>query len=97
MISSSTEMMLQMMNAVNCVEPEPCMKVASTPGLNKNLLNMETGKHQPKLADYLFDPKELRRVAIETRVFTRVGFAQGLVQKNPTCSTDACWLPEKQF
>ena len=61
--------------AVNRIEPEPCMNVASSPRLNTNLLNMGIGKHKLKLADYLCDSEELRRIATETRMFTRDGFA----------------------
>ena len=76
---------------------QPMYNVNSAPGGSQNLLNIGLGKYKLKLAHYTFDPAELGRIADETRVFTRDGFAQGLVYKNPACSTDACWLPEKPF
>ena len=81
----------------DCRQPQPDENVNSAPGGSQNLLNIGLGKYKLKLAHYTFDPAELGRIADETRVFTRDGFAQGLVYKNPACSTDACWLPEKPF
>ena len=76
---------------------EPCMNASSASGLNQHLLMEGIGKYKLKLTHYTFDPAELSEIATETRQFTRDGFAQDLVYKNPACSTDACWLPEKPF
>ena len=73
------------------------MDASSAPALNQNVHMKGIGKFKLKLAHYTFDPAELSGIATETRQFTRDGFTQGLVYKNPACSTDACWLPEKPF
>ena len=73
------------------------MNANSACAQNKNLLMLGLGKNKLKTAHYTFEPKELRNIAAETRPFGRDGFAQGSVHKNPACSTDACWIPERPF
>ena len=73
------------------------MNANSACAQNQNLLMLGLGKNKLKTAHYTFEPEELRYIATETRPFSRDGFAQGSVHKNPACSTDACWIPERPF
>ena len=80
-----------------CIQSDASQAVYSARPQNHNLLMMGSGKYKLKSAHYTFDPNELERIAAESRLFTRDGFAHGLAYKNPACSRDACWLPEKPF
>jgi len=80
-----------------CKQSESSQAISSACPQNHNLLMMGSGKYKLKSAHYTFDPRELERIAAESRPFTRDGFAHGLAYKNPACSRDACWLPEKPF
>jgi len=73
------------------------MNANSACAQNQNLLMLGLGKNKLKTAHYTSEPEELRNTATETRPFSRDGFAQGSVHKNPACNTDACWVPERPF
>ena len=68
---------------------------SATRHVNLNLMGI--GRSKLAQANYTFDPDELQKLAEQTRPFTRDGYAKGLIYKNPGCTQDACYLPEKPF
>ena len=68
---------------------------SATRYVNLNLIGI--GKTKLAHVNYTFDPDELKKLAKQTRPFTRDGYAKGLIYKNPGCTQDACYLPEQPF
>lgn len=52
---------------------------------------------KPMWAAIIFNPVELKQLALETRSFTRDGFTNSAADRNPACKGDACYLPDKPY
>jgi len=80
-----------------CKQSESSQAVSNARLQNHCLLMMGSGKYRLKSAHNTFDPKELERIAAESKLITRDGYAHGLAYKNSACSRETCWLREKPF